>query len=168
MKAGRFFNGWTLTALLLIVIIIAGCVVIRLKSSQGQAIEISLVPGQEKDGKIYVGGAVNNPGFYPLYAGDDIKDVIQAAGGLMDGADLSEVKLSVSETDKVEISQKVNINKAEAWLLEALPGIGEARAQAIIEYRRQNGPFRDINELAKVPGLGDDTFNTIKDLITVD
>ena len=168
MKAGRFFNGWTLTVLLLIVVIIAGSVVIWLKSSRGQAIEISLMPGRELEGKIYVGGAVNNPGFYPLYAGDDIKDVIRAAGGLTDGADLSEVKLSVSETDKDETSQKVNINKAEAWLLEALPGIGEARAQAIIEYRQQNGPFRDINELAKVPGLGDDTFDKIKNLITVD
>jgi len=168
MKAGRFFNGWTLTVLLLIVIIIAGSVVIWSKSSRGQAIEISLMPGQEKDGEIYVGGAVNNPGFYPLYAGDDIKDVIRAAGGLTDGADLSEVKLSVSEMDKDEISQKININKAEAWLLEALPGIGEARAQAIIKYRQQNGPFHDINELAKVPGLGDDIVNKIKDLITVD
>jgi competence protein ComEA len=168
MKAGRFFNGWTLTVLLLIVIIITGSVVIWSKSSRGQAIEISLMPGQEKDGEIYVGGAVNNPGFYTLYAGDDIKDVIRAAGGLTDGADLSEVKLSVSETDKDEISQKININKAEAWLLEALPGIGQARAQAIIEYRQQNGPFHDINELAKVLGLGDDIVNKIKDLITVD
>ena len=167
MKAGRFFNGWTLMVLLLIVVIIAGSVVIWLKSSRGQAIEISLMPGQELEGKIYVGGAVNNPGFYPLYAGDGIEDVIRAAGGLTDGATLSRVKLTVSEADKDEALQKVNINKAEAWLLEALPGIGEARAQAIIEYRQQNGPFRDINELTRVPGLGNDTFNNIKNLITV-
>jgi competence protein ComEA len=61
----------------------------------------------------------------------------------------------------------VNINTAEAWLLEALPGIGEARAQAIIEYRLQHGPFRDIYELEKVPGLGEENFKHIADLITV-
>ena len=167
MKAGRFFNGWTLMVLLLIAVIIAGSVVIWLKSSRGHSIEISLMPGRQLEGKMYVGGAVNNPGFYPLYVGDGIEDVIRAAGGLTDAADLSKVKLTVSESDKEETSPKININKAEAWLLEALPGIGEARAQAIIEYRQQNGPFRDVNELAKVPGLGNDTFNKIKNLITV-
>jgi competence protein ComEA len=167
MKAGRFFNGWTLMVLLLIAVIIAGSVVIWFKSSRGQDIEITLAPGQKLEGKLYVGGAVNNPGFYPLFTGDGIEDVIRAAGGLTDGADLSKVKLTVSEADTDETSQKININRAEAWLLEALPGVGEARAQAIIEYRRQNGPFRDINELSRVPGLGNDSFNKIKNLITV-
>ena len=63
--------------------------------------------------------------------------------------------------------QKVDINRAETWLLAALPGIGEARAQAIIDYRQRYGPFRDINELLKVPGIGDTIFEGIKRLITV-
>ena len=167
MKAGRFFNGWTLMVLLLVAVIIAGSVVIWLKSSRGQAIEISLAPEQELAGDIYVSGAVNNPGLYPLYDGDGIEDVIRAAGGLTDGADLRRVKITVAGGDAGETSQKVNINRAEAWLLQALPGIGEARAQAIIEYRQRNGPFRDINELAQVPGLGNDTLSKIKNLIAV-
>ena len=66
-----------------------------------------------------------------------------------------------------EPPQRVNINRAEAWLLEALPGIGEVRAQAIINYRRQNGLFHNINELTKVEGIGATTYEQIKHLITV-
>jgi competence protein ComEA len=167
MKVSRFINGWTLMALLLAALIVAGSVLIWSKSSRSQAIEISLVPGQPPVGKIYVGGAVNNPGFYPLYAGDSIEDVIRAAGGITDGADLSKVKLTVSGADKEETLQKININRAEAWLLEALPGIGGVRAKAIIEYRQRNGMFRDINEMTRVPGLGSDTFELVKNFITV-
>ncbi|MCK4274848.1 MAG: SLBB domain-containing protein, partial [Dehalococcoidales bacterium] len=88
MKAGRFINGWTVTAILLAAIIIAGGIVIWSKQSRGQAIEISIAPEREIQGRIYVGGEVNNPGFYPLKVGDDIEDVLQAAGGITDGADL--------------------------------------------------------------------------------
>jgi competence protein ComEA len=63
--------------------------------------------------------------------------------------------------------QKININTAGAWLLAALPGIGEARAGAIIAYRTENGPFRDINELLNVPGIGEATLENIRDLVTV-
>jgi competence protein ComEA len=167
MKVSRFINGWTLMALLLIAIIITGCAFIWSKSSRSQAIEISLAPGQELLGRIYVDGAINNPGFYPLYSGDSIEEVIRAAGGFTDGADLTGVKLNISGADEEKTPQKVNINRAEAWLLEALPGIGGVRAEAIIEYRRQNGPFRDINELMKVPGIGSDTFELVKSLVTV-
>jgi len=52
-------------------------------------------------------------------------------------------------------------------LLEALPGIGETRAQAIIDYRQQNGPFHNINELTKVEGIGIATYEKIKHLISV-
>jgi competence protein ComEA len=167
MKISRFVNGWTLMVLLLVAIIISGGLFIWSKSSWSQEIVISSAPGREPEGKIYVGGEVNNPGFYPLYAGDKIGDVIRAAGGLKNGADLSKVKLVVSGADKEETFQKVNINRAEAWLLDALPGIGEARANAIIEYRQRNGLFRDINELTNVPGLSGDTFESVKDFITV-
>ncbi len=63
--------------------------------------------------------------------------------------------------------QKVDVNRAEAWLLAALPGIGEGRAKAIVDYRQKHGPYRDINELLKVPGIGDTIFEGIRQLITV-
>jgi len=63
--------------------------------------------------------------------------------------------------------QKIDINRAEAWLLEALPGIGPSKAQAIIAYRQQNGGFSDISEILHVPGIGLSLYEDIKDLITV-
>lgn len=167
MKASRFFSGWTVAAILLAAIIIAGGVVIWSKYSRSQAIEISMPPGPELKGSIYVGGEVNNPGYYPLRAGDGIEDILQAAGGITDGADLNHVELIIYSPDERDTPQKVNINRAEAWLLAALPGIGEVRAQAIIDYRSQHGQFRDINELLKVDGLGEVTFERVKHLITV-
>ncbi|MCK4274845.1 MAG: helix-hairpin-helix domain-containing protein, partial [Dehalococcoidales bacterium] len=86
---------------------------------------------------------------------------------ITDGADLSHVELIVYGSEGGDTPQEVDINKAEAWLLAALPGIGEVRAQAIVDYRQQNGPFRDISELLKVDGLGKVTFEHIKHLITV-
>lgn len=167
MRAGRFINGWTVAAILLGAIIITGGAVIWSKYSQSGAIEISIAPESEPLGRIYVGGEVHNPGFYPLKAGDGIEDVLQAAGGIIAGADLSRVELIISVPEDGDAPQIINISRAEAWLLAALPGIGEVRAQAIIDYRQQNGTFRDINELLKVDGLGDVTFERIKHLITV-
>jgi len=69
--------------------------------------------------------------------------------------------------DDVEAPQKVNLNRAEVWLLEALPGIGEERAKAIVDYRLEQGAFRSINELTKVTGIGVKTFEQVKPLISV-
>ncbi|MCK4388321.1 MAG: helix-hairpin-helix domain-containing protein, partial [Dehalococcoidia bacterium] len=56
---------------------------------------------------------------------------------------------------------------AEPWLLETLPGIGEVLAQRIVDYRSENGPFKRIEDLLKVSGIGEATFEKIKDYITV-
>ncbi len=66
-----------------------------------------------------------------------------------------------------EAPQKIDINRAEAWLLEALPGIGPSKAQAIIDYRQQNGGFKNISEITRVEGIGPAIYEQIKDLITV-
>ena len=167
MTAGRFINGWTLIVILLVVIIAAGGTVAWSRYSPSQAIEISIVPEPELQGEIYIDGEVNNPGLYPLAAGDSVEDIIRAAGGTTDNADLNRLKLSVPGMVEGEPPQKVNINRAEAWLLEALPGIGEVRAQAIIDYRQQNGPFHNTDELLKVEGIGTAIYEKIKHLITV-
>ena len=165
MKAGRLVNGWTVAAAVLAVIIIIGGIVVWSKSGSSQPLEISLNQESESVGSIYIGGEVHNPGHYPLKSGDTIEDILQAAGGINGGADLNDVELAVSISENSP--QKININTAEAWLLGALPGIGEVRAQAIVDYRTQTGPFRDINELKKVEGLGDVTFQRIEQFITV-
>lgn len=158
---------WTLIIILLIAIIAVSSLVIWSRYSQNRPIEISTSPGQKFQGKIYIGDAVNNPGFYPIKAGDSLDDIIQAAGGTSAGADLNRIKFHVPSVGEEELPQKVNLNRAEAWLLEALPGIGETRAQAIIDYRQQNERFYNINELIKVEGIGATTYAKIKHLITV-
>ncbi len=96
-----------------------------------------------------------------------MEEVLRAAGGTTDNADLYQLQLYVPDSADRDLPQKVNINRAEAWLLEALPGVGEVKAQAIIEYRQQKGPFRNINELVEVEGFGYTSYENIKHLITV-
>ncbi len=157
---------WTLITVLLIAIIAIGGMVAWSRYSPSQPIEISMPSGQPVQGEIYIGGAVINPGFYPLTAGDSIEALIQAAGGTTSSANLSRLKLYIPRVGEQE-PQKVDINQAELWLLKALPGIGETRARAIIAYREQYGPFHNINELTKVKGIGITTYEEIKHLITV-
>jgi len=166
-KASRFFNGWTVAAIVLVAIIVTGGVIIWSKHSRGQGLEISIKPAPHLNGQISVSGEVNNPGLYPLRDGDTIDDILKAAGGGTANADLTRLELTIAGKGEAASPQKIDINRAEAWLLAALPGIGEARAQAIIDYRQRHGPFRDINELLKVPGMGNAIFEGIKRLITV-
>jgi competence protein ComEA len=167
MKAGRLFNRWSVLVVVLLAVVIAGGVVIGRDYRPSQPIEIIIFPPPAPEGEIYVNGGVNNPGIYPFYAGDDIEDILRAAGGLTDNADISQIQLSVPEKGALAELQKININTADVWLLAALPGIGDVRAGAIVAYRHQNGFFRDINELLNVEGIGVVTLDKIRDLITV-
>ncbi len=98
---------------------------------------------------------------------DSLEALIQAAGGTTGSTDISRLKLYIPEAGEGEQPQKINLNRAEVWLLKALPGIGETRARAIIAYREQYGPFHNVNELTKVEGIGVTTYEEIKHLITV-
>ena len=167
MKTDRIINGWVIIATLLVLVIIAGGVFIWLNYSGGRPLEISLSPSPEPIGEIYIGGDVHNPGYYDLFTDDDVEGLIAAAGGITGDGELNQFELNVSGDDAGESSQLININTAEAWLLESLPGIGTVKAQAIIDYREQNGHFRNIQELMKVEGIGLASFETIRHLITV-
>lgn len=138
-----------------------------------------------------VKGAVKNPGVYYGRTGDRVIDVIDEAGGLIDGADESAVNFAMRVTDemvvyipkvgeevdlpeevlapaqKAEKGGKVNLNKANQSELETLTGIGPAKAEAIIEYRESKGPFKAIEDLMLVSGFGEKTFAKLKDEITV-
>jgi competence protein ComEA len=166
MKVGRFGISWVLPAILLVAVIATAGIIFYLKFHGNSPIEISVIPLESLQGTVSVDGEVNNPGLYPLRAGDTIEGIIRSAGGVKDKGDLEQVELIINGSNR-ETPQKININKAEAWLLEALPGIGEARARAIVEYRQESGQFHDIRELSKVPGLGEATIEGIRHLITV-
>jgi competence protein ComEA len=118
--------------------------------------------------EIYIDGAVVRPGWYPVNEDSTINDAVLSAGGLADGATTSIIRLYIPTQDETNQSQKISINRAEAWLLDALPGIGPTSAQKIIDYREANGPYVTIYELLLVPGIGQSTFDSIKDLITVE
>ena len=167
MTASKLNRYWTLTIILLVAVIIVGSTIAWLRFSPSQPVEISIPPGQELQGEIYVGGAVTNPGFYPLEGGDSIEALIQAAGSTTSSANFSMLKLYIPEVGEGQEPQKVDLNRAEVWLLKALPGIGETLAQRIFDYRQQNGPFPNISELTKVAGIGTSTYEQIKHLITV-
>ena len=167
MATDKLNRYWALVIILLVAIIAIGSTVVWSRYSGSQPIEISIPSSQELQGKIYIDGAVSNPGFYPVKAEDSLQGIIQAAGGTTNGADFSGLKLYIPRVGEELQPQKIDINRAEAWLFQSLPGIGEVRAQAIIDYRHQNGAFHNINELTKVEGIGITTYEQSKHLITV-
>ncbi|GAH63096.1 unnamed protein product, partial [marine sediment metagenome] len=79
MTTSKFSKYWTLIIILLVTIIAIGSIVAWSRYSPSQPIEISIPTAQELQGKIYIGGAVSNPGFYSLQAGDTIEALIQTA-----------------------------------------------------------------------------------------
>jgi len=72
---------------------------------------------------------------------------------------------SVAERAEAQVNYPINLNSASAAQLEALPGIGATRAQAIVDYRSSNGPFKAAAEVVNVPGIGPKTYEKIKSLI---
>jgi competence protein ComEA len=167
MIANRLDKYWTPIIIFLVAIITIGGIVAWLRYNPNRPIEISVLPSQEMQGGIYIAGAITNPGFSLLEGGDSVDALLRAAGGTTSNADLSRIRLYIPEVGEVEQPQRIDINRAEPWLLEALPGIGETLAQRIIDYRSQNGPFHNINELIKVKGIGITAYEQIKHLITI-
>jgi len=145
--------------------------------------------------RVYVSGAVAHPDVYELPSDSIVKDAIEAAGGPTSEADLNYVNLArrVHDEEQIYVPQKgeesppvsppsgspslpspssqgdskVNINTATAQELSTLPGIGPTKAQSIIDYRTTNGPFQSIEDIKNVRGIGDATFEKLKDKITV-
>ncbi len=146
---------------------------------------------------VYVCGAVQNPGVYTLPEGSRICDVFDAAGGftkeaatdywnqarlLTDGemlyvptkeeAEDREASNGMSEDESRNTvvdntSDKVNINTASLEELMTVPGIGEAKARAIIAYRQEHGAFSTVEEIKNVEGIKDGVFKKIKDYIDI-
>ena len=138
-------------------------------------------------------GAVARPGVYHLADGARVCDLIAAAGGVVSGAEMAAVNLAakLSDGQQVVVPKKgqvavgaapgaggappaagvpaapVNLNTATAEQLDALPGVGPATAQKIIDYRTANGSFHSVDDLKNVSGIGDAKFQALKDLVTV-
>jgi competence protein ComEA len=152
----------------LLIAAIAGGVMLAVQHSRSQPVEIVLSQTEppEQSGELYIGGAVANPGIYPWQEGDTIQALLLDTA-VEPNADLSHIEIYIPREGEEQSPQKIDINRAESWLLEALPGIGEVTAQAIVDYRNENGPFRRIEDLLKVKGIGEGTLDKIRDFITV-
>ncbi|HEX9897343.1 MAG TPA: helix-hairpin-helix domain-containing protein [Dehalococcoidales bacterium] len=158
---------WSVLIIVLIIVITVSAVIGLSRYQPAHAIEISLPLEQEFKGYIQISGAVNNPGIYPYSSSDSFDSLLEAAGGTISNTDTNTLQLVLLDKNAQGQPQKININRAEVWLLEALPGIGTTKANAIIIYREQNGFFKHISELMNVEGIGQALYDKIKDLITV-
>ena len=130
---------------------------------------------------VYVCGEVACPGVYELAAGSRVKDAISMAGGLSSEADPAAVNQAqkLKDQEKIVVPAKntpsgtsasgglMNINTATRDQLLTLPGIGEAKAAAIISYRDAHGGFKSVEELQKIEGIKSGVFNKIKDSVSV-
>lgn len=133
-------------------------------------------------------GEVKNPGVYQMKVGDRVKDALDAAGGLTEEADSQKVNLAKRLEDQMVIvvpkvgeeaeeipagetrneatkEGKVNINTATVEELKTLKGVGEKKAEAIIEYRKKNGSFQTKEDLMKVRGIGKKLFESFQERI---
>ncbi|MGA8944291.1 MAG: helix-hairpin-helix domain-containing protein [Thermoactinomyces sp.] len=159
--------------------------------SEQKAPNPSLSSGEEKWVVVDVKGAVKKPGIYRLDKDSRVYDAIRMAGGTLPEADLLKVNLAErladgkvvyiakkgEQTTNIAWNQgtsadgsepgKINVNTATAEELEQLDGIGPKKAQAIVRYREENGPFSTVDEIAKVPGIGEKTLDQFREQITL-
>jgi len=126
---------------------------------------------------VHVAGAVRHPGVYKLHDGDRVKDAVARAGGARANADVNAINLAAKVADGQQVvvprrgaaapasadasageagaaQPPVSLNSATAAQLDTLDGVGPATAQKILDWRREHGGFRSIDDLGEVPGIG--------------
>lgn len=150
----------------------------------------------EADLVVHVTGAVRRPGLVRVRPGARIDDVVAAAGGPSEGADVNRLNLARPVADGMQIRVPlqgeddvalplvsdpssadpgvpavevgpVNLNTASAATLDTLPGVGPATASAILAWRDENGGFRVVDDLLDVPGIGPAKLETLRDHVVV-
>lgn len=155
--------------------------------------EILVEVGDTKANKSYivveVKGEVTRPDVYELEEGSIVKELIDMAGGLTKEADISRINRAkklqnhelvvignindkenmnmIEESSEAEYDGLININSANLEELKKISGVGDVKAQSIIEYREKNGGFKSIDEIKNIDGIGEKTFEKIKDKITI-
>ncbi len=133
---------------------------------------------------VHLVGAVNNPGVYHLPEGSRVFELLEIGGGFSEDADHEVLNQArplldgeqiyihrIGETTRSSTVQdgggKININRASASDLTALPGIGDVRANQIVAHREAHGFFTDLEQIMDVSGIGQTTFSNMVDQITI-
>lgn len=137
-----------------------------------QPVSLDLIKPSTK--QVEVKGEVNNPGVVTLKWEGTAQDAIEKAGGLTETADTQSISLMEQVSpDTVlvipsiqETKDLVSINNASLEELDTLPGVGPSIAQRIIEYRKEQ-PFTSLDDLKNVKGIGDKTFEKMKEQISL-
>jgi competence protein ComEA len=168
---------------------LAGGIALLVRRGAPPGVEVTPTPVDVRaDVTVHLTGAVTSPGVYTLPDGGRLQDAVSAAGGLAKEADQERVNLATRLRDGEQYhiprlgaapdqtpglvappaSTLVNLNTASAEQLATLPGIGATRAQAIVAYRQQQGPFQRVEDLLAVSGIGPSTLERLRSLVTVD
>ncbi len=161
---------------------------------QDSSSETTAITEERVDKKVFIdiGGEVNEPKVTELPEGSRVEDAIEAAGGITDEADMTNINRAafVSDGEKILIPSKndavsgssgayteaqtggyaddrIDINTADSAELQKLNGVGPATAEKIISYRESNGRFKSVEDIKNVSGIGDKTYEKIKEHIRV-
>ncbi|MCF0147537.1 MAG: helix-hairpin-helix domain-containing protein [Clostridium sp.] len=138
---------------------------------------------------VEIKGEVKKPDVYEIQEGSIIRDLIDIAGGLTEKANINKINradklrdnqlIVIPDNDSVtngavinsEVNTSndgiININSASLSDLQKINGVGAVKAQSIIDYREKNGGFKSIEDIKNVDGIGDKTFEKIKDKISI-
>ncbi len=138
--------------------------------------------------KIDLKGEIKRPGVYQVSENDRVEDVIQLAGGFTNKADKQMINLAERVYDEMVIyvpstdenlektqqvldtgsdDQKIKVNIASVEEMQTIPGIGEVKANAIVEYRDTYGRFEKLEDLTKVSGIGDKTVEKLEEYVRI-
>ena len=145
--------------------------------------ELEMTSSQAEMIYVDVKGEVNTPGVYECAKEERVQDAIKKAGGFTSEANQTAINLAQKLTDEMKIvvpnkqetqqdvtsttSQKINLNTATKEELTTLTGIGQKKAEQIIQYRTEKGIFKTIEEITQVRGIGTKLYEQIKETITV-
>ncbi len=153
---------------------------------QGQPRDVTSLPGSSMSGSaaptaggevvVHVAGAVRHPGLVRLPSGARVADAIDKAGGVKSPRFLDSVNLARVLVDGEQIvlgpnqaasgaTGKLSLGSASAPELEQLPGVGPVLAQRIVTWRTEHGPFRAVDDLNQVSGVGDSLMEQIRPLV---
>ena len=173
---------WLIVAILTVPLLSGIAYLLNDRLSDPAELQIATNEAVPADLRVYITGAVQNPGVYPLQDGDRWIDALEAAGGPATNADLNAVNLSRRAQDEDHIfvppqgasavagasqGPLININTAAEAELESLPGIGEVRARSIVQSRTSQGSFASIDDLLARKVIPESVFQEIAPLITV-